>query len=225
MERRVVTEAQALDFLAGHRREDFPYEVECETGSPAFARCYWIQLTKFDPGRRNDVLRTTRVPPGSGATLALGSFGFSEDDPGPGVLVTSLPTSYQGPLKINDRIVSLGGLSVADVKAYSQMMDEVKEEKPVAVLLVRGKQRLRVETSIILPKREETITAHVRADFSMDTKDLIISTRTVTELRLLLADSWAGSTVNWNGNEVAKEAKAGCWILSESPAPLARPCQ
>jgi hypothetical protein len=225
MERRKASEAEALEFLASHRREEFPYKIECETGSPAFARCYWIQMTKFDPSRRNDVLRSSRVAPGAGATLALGSFGYAEGGPGQGVLIESPPAGGQGPLKAGDRIVSVGGAKVSDVKDYEELMDTAKEEKPVAITIMRGKERLRVETRILFPKREEGITAHVRAEFSMESKDLIISTRTVTEMRLLVPDNWAGAVINWNGNEVAGKAAAGCWMITETPAPSAAPCR
>jgi hypothetical protein len=59
----------------------------------------------------------------------------------------------------------------------------------------------------------------------MESKDLIISTRTVTEMRLLVPDNWAGAVINWNGNEVAGKAAAGCWMITETPAPSAAPCR
>src|ERR1039457_947324 len=47
-----------IHWLAQHNREAFPLSIDCETNSPTFARCYWIQPTKFDAGERNDVLRS-----------------------------------------------------------------------------------------------------------------------------------------------------------------------
>ncbi len=38
--------------------------IDCETNSPAFSRCYWIQPAKFDANERNDVLASTRIPGG-----------------------------------------------------------------------------------------------------------------------------------------------------------------
>src|SRR4029077_7192227 len=96
---------QVFEWLAKHRRAAFPLTVDCETGNPAFARCYWIEMTKFDPKKRNDVLKSTRVMPGSGASLAIGPFGFDALAEGPGALVGWLPAHYPGPLKLNDRIV------------------------------------------------------------------------------------------------------------------------
>src|SRR5262249_38528793 len=74
-ETRAEAGAGVFEWLAAHQRALFPPTVDCETGSPAFARCYWIEMTKFDPKKRNDVLKSTRVMPGSGASLAFGPFG------------------------------------------------------------------------------------------------------------------------------------------------------
>src|SRR5438045_6509664 len=132
---------KVLDWLAKHRRAQFPLTVDCETGNPAFARCYWIEMTKFDPKKRNDVLKSTRVMPGSGASLAIGPFGFDPLAEGPGALVGWLPPHYQGPLKLNDRIASVTGKEVRDGREYTQLMDTIEDEKPVAILVQRGKER------------------------------------------------------------------------------------
>jgi hypothetical protein len=64
------------------------------------------------------VLVSTRVQPvGSGASLDVGGFGYDRTAPGPGALVTWLPPNYQGPLKLNDRIVSVGGKAITDGEA------------------------------------------------------------------------------------------------------------
>jgi len=146
-----------FDWLAKHQRALFPSTVDCETGSPAFARCYWIEMTKFDPKKRNDVLKSTRAMPGSGASLALGPFGYDPQAAGPGALVGWLPDDYKGPLKLNDRIVSVAGKELRDGREYARQMDELTDDKPVSVLIQRGKERLRLETKILLPKREELI--------------------------------------------------------------------
>ncbi|HEY2018310.1 MAG TPA: hypothetical protein VGH38_32620, partial [Bryobacteraceae bacterium] len=71
-----ITNGAILEWLGKHRRVEFPREIDCETNSPAFARCYWIQMAKFDVNERNDVLPSTRLKGGSGAALDLGGFGF-----------------------------------------------------------------------------------------------------------------------------------------------------
>src|SRR5438094_5257415 len=127
--------SDVFDWLAKHQRALFPPTVDCETGSPAFARCYWIEMTKFDPKKRNDVLKSTRVIPGSGASLAIGPFGYDPHAPGPGALVGWLPADYKGPLKLNDRIVSVSGKELRDGREYAQHMDGIAEDKPVAVVV------------------------------------------------------------------------------------------
>src|SRR5262249_45444650 len=82
---------EALDWLANHKRPRFPAAVDCETGTAAFPRCYWIEMTKFDAKARNDALKSTRVPAGSGAWLEAGAFGFDPQAQGPGALVSFLP--------------------------------------------------------------------------------------------------------------------------------------
>src|SRR4029077_6132743 len=101
--------AGVIQWLSQHKRDAFPLEIDCETNAPTFARCYWIQMTKFDAAERNDVLASSRIPGGSGAALDLGAFGFKLDEPGPGLVVTTLPEKYPGPLKMGDRLVALDG--------------------------------------------------------------------------------------------------------------------
>ena len=76
-------------------------------------------MTKFDASERNDVLASTRIAGGAGAALDLGGFGFKTDEPGPGVLVTSLPEKYTGPLKMGDRLVALDGKPIENARAVS----------------------------------------------------------------------------------------------------------
>ena len=66
-----ITNAAILEWLLQHQLDEFPASIDCETNSPAFGRCYWIRMTKFDPTERNDVLPVTRVPSGSGASLLV----------------------------------------------------------------------------------------------------------------------------------------------------------
>jgi poly(3-hydroxybutyrate) depolymerase len=203
-----------LDWLAKHQGVPFPATVDCETGSPSFARCYWIEMTKFDPKRRNDVLKSTRVLAGSGASLALGPFGYDPQAAGPGVLVGWLPADYQGPLKLNDRIVSVAGKEFRDGREYAQYMDQVTEDKPVAVLVQRGKERVRLETKILFPKREELITARVQGRYLPEQKELLLITRAVTQMRVHVPAEWTPVNVSWNGLDLLKAEAAGCWVLS-----------
>lgn len=86
-----------IQWLSAHRREEFPPDIDCETNSPSFASCYWIQMTKFDAAERNDVLSQTVIAGDAGTSLDLGGFAYRISDPGPGVLVAYLPRKIQRP--------------------------------------------------------------------------------------------------------------------------------
>ena len=53
---RNLTIAQVFAALLQHTRAEFPNDADCETNSPKFARCYWMEPTKFDAAERNEVL-------------------------------------------------------------------------------------------------------------------------------------------------------------------------
>jgi predicted esterase len=213
--RESATPQEIFGWLAGHHSDAVPAEVDCETDSPTMGQCYWIQMTQFDPAERNDVLTSTRVMPGSGAMLDLGGFGYDTQAAGPGVLVTWLPEHYAGPLKLKDRIVSIGGKPLADARAYTDLMDHTTEEKPVAVMVERGKDRVRIETKIVLPKRQGAVTARVQGHYLPDLKQVQILSRAVTEMRIHLPADWMPVSINWNGSDVAKAESPGCWLLQE----------
>jgi hypothetical protein len=170
-------------------------------------------MTKFDGAERNDVLSSTRVQAGTGASLDLGGFGFNPQAEGPGVLVTWLPEHYSGPLKLNDRIVSIGGAKLRDAREYVDLMDKTGEEKPVAVMVERGKDRMRLETRIVLPRRPSSITARVQGQRLVDLKEVQIVSRAVTQMRVTLPAEWLPAVINWNGSEVVKADASGCWLL------------
>lgn len=203
-----------FQWLAQHKREAFPLSIDCETNSPTFARCYWIQPTKFDANERNDVLPSTRIPGGTGAVLDLGGFAFKKDDPGPGVLVTSLPEKYSGPLKAGDRLIALDGKPLADARQYLELMEKVSDEKPAVVTVQRGKERIRVETRIVLPRRETGVTSRVEAQYLPADKEIQIVSRTITEMRVTVPLEWVPATLLWNGLTLENVKEAGCWTLS-----------
>jgi hypothetical protein len=210
----VAGAAALIEWLAQHQRDDFPLSIDCETNSPAFSRCYWVQPTRFDASERNDVLVSTRIPGGTGAALDLGGFGFKLDDLAPGVLVTSLPEKYKGPLKLGDRLVALDGKPLASARQYLETMDKVTEEKTATVTVQRGKERIRVETRITLPRREAGVSARVQAQYLPAEKEIQIVSRTVTEMRVAVAPQWVPGTLLWNGLALENLNEAGCWALS-----------
>jgi pimeloyl-ACP methyl ester carboxylesterase len=229
LEFRVEPSANAgaiFEWLARRRRDPFPALADCETGVRLFSRCYWIELTGFDPASRNDALGSTRVPPiGTGAALDLGGFGFTPGDPGPGVRVSWLPPGYRGPLNLDDRIVAIAGKPVRDADEYAGLMDKTVEEKPVAVTVQRGRDRIRLESRIIVPPREETVTARVQGRYFPELQEIQVMSRAVKEMRLTVPAAWAPASLNWNGTDLGKADAPGCWLLEEKQALLsARKC-
>lgn len=219
--------SEIFDWLGAHQRNSFPTTADCETGSPSFTHCYWVEVTRFDPGESNDVLDSTRVPPlGSGAVLAVGAFGYNPSEPGPGVLVASLPDQYAGPLKLNDRIVELDGKELKNAADFAQILYQTFEEKPVVAMVERGKEHIRLETKIEMAPRAEPVTARVRAQYLPDLQEIEVVTRAVTQMKLTLPETWLPARINWNGTELANATAAGCWLLDEQKELLsARRCQ
>jgi len=210
-----VSPAGAFEWLGRHKRDPFPAEIDCETNSPQFASCYWIQMTKFDAAERNDVLPSTRIWGEQRAALDLGGFGFQKDEPGPGVLVSFLPAKYQGPLKMGDRIIQLDGKPIENAKAYVDMLAKFTESKPVVATVQRGKDRVRVETSVLLPRREVTVTARVQGKFDAGDREIQIVSRTIQEMKVTIPPEWAqDSHLLWNGLALEKIEAPGCWVLT-----------
>ena len=213
-----LTPGTVFDWLAKHSREPFPAAIDCETNSPQFASCYWIHMTKFDAGERNDVLDSTRIQPHITAALDLGGFGFKKDDPGPGVLVSYLPSKYSGPLKMGDRIIAVDGRDIPDAPRYIVLMAQITEERPAVVMLQRGKERTRIETRIVFPKAPSGITARAQAEFLPEDKEIQIVSRTVTEMRVEIPAQWIPGTLNWNGVPLEQIEKPGCRLLTMDKA-------
>ena len=203
-----------FQWLGQHQRQEFPLSIDCETNSPTFARCYWIQMTKFDPAERNDVLPSTRIPGGTGAALDLGGFSFKLDDAGPGVLVSALPPKYNGQLKTGDRIVALDGREIANARQYQDLMEKVTEEKLAVVTVQRGKDRVRIETRIAIPRRDPAVSARVQAQYLPDGREVQIVSRTITEMRVTVAPGWAPAKLLWNGLTLENLKEPGCWALT-----------
>jgi len=210
-----ATNASLVDWLKQHQRDEFPAEIDCETNAPVFARCYWVQMAKFDPNERNDVLASTRLKAGAGAMLDLGNFGFKTDDAGPGVLVATLPQHYSGPLKLQDRIVAIDGKPIENAAEYKRMIEKFTDEKPAVVTVQRGKDRIRIDTRIVIPRGDPPITARVQGKYDPEDKEILIISRTVTEMRVTVPPQWAqDSKLMWNGLTLEKIEAPGCWLLT-----------
>lgn len=213
-----LTAGALFEWLASRARSGHPDTVDCETNSPTFARCYWIRMTKFDAAERNEVLASSRIQPTISAALDLGGFGFKKDDPGPGVLVSYLPEKYAGPLKMGDRIVALDGRDIPDAARYIELMRQISEERPAVATIQRGKDRMRIETRVVLPSRPPGVTARVQAKYLPEDKEVQIISRTVTEMRIEVPSQWVPAILNWNGVPLEQMEKPGCRLLTVEKA-------
>ena len=82
------------------------------------------------------------------------------------------------------------------------------------VTVQRGKERIRVETRITLPRRETGVTSRVQAQYLPAEKEIQIVSRTITEMRVTVAPEWVPATLLWNGLTLENLKEAGCWVLS-----------
>lgn len=221
-----LTNGAVLEWMTKHSRDEFPASIDCETNSPTFGRCYWIQMTKFDANERNDVLPSTRVPGASGAALDLGDFTYKLDDPGPGIVVSGFAPKYSGPLKLNDRIIELDGKAIENAAQFADTMSRQTREDRAIVMVQRGKERIRMETRVILPHKDQIVTARVQAKHEPDEKRIDIISRTVTEMRVTVPAQWVPADVYWNGLSLEGVEKAGCVLLTiEKEILHAAPCR
>jgi len=221
-----LTNSAIFNWLSAHTREEFPASIDCETNSPAFASCYWIRMTKFDANERNDVLPATLVPGDSGAALDLGGFGYKADEPGPGVTVAFLPEKYSGPLKAGDRLVALDGKPIENARQLVRTLTQAVQTRPAVVMIERLKDRIRIETRIVVPRRDPVITARVKASHLPDFHQIEIITRAVTEMNLVVPPAWVPGDLFWNGLSLENLKTAGCYTLKiEKELLRAGPCQ
>lgn len=219
------TIAQVFGALLQHTRQEFPADADCETNSPTFSRCFWMEPTKFDATERNEVLPPSRIVFGSGASLDLGEFGYKTSDAGPGVLISVLPKDYNGPLKIGDRLVELDGQPVTDARDYADRMNKMTAERQLAGVVQRGKEKLRFETRVILPRPDALVTARVQGKYDSEDKTIQIISRSVAELRVTIPPEWVPADLYWNGVSLEDLAKPGCYLLTIDQELLnAAPC-
>ena len=201
-------------WLASRVREPFPVDVDCETDSPTFASCFWLTPGRFDVNESNDVLPRTLVATAVPAALDLGAFGYQLDDPGPGVLISHLPPKYVGPLKLGDRLTALDGHPIADAHEFQELMSKINEERRAVVMVQRGKERTRVETRVIVPHHDFVPTSRVQGKYDPTLNQILIISRSVTEMRVTIPAAWAGASLIWNGLTIEKIDKAGCARLT-----------
>lgn len=221
-----LTNGAVLQWLDSHVRAEFPMTVDCETNSPTFASCYWVQLTKFDGAERNDVLTQTLVPADNGSALDLGGFGYRGDDPGPGVGVAFVPEKYNGPLKVGDRLMALDGKPIENAHHLMQILEQADATRYAVVMVQRGKDRVRIETRIVVPRRETVLTARVKGEYLPDARQIVLISRSVTEMRVTIPPDWIPADLVWNGLTLDTVKNPGCHALKlEKELLHAAPCQ
>jgi hypothetical protein len=141
-------------------------------------------------------------------------------------LVASLPEKYGGPLKVNDRIVELGGKELKNGTEFAQILYQTFEEKPVVAMVERGKEHIRLDTKIEMAPRAEPVTARVRAQYLPDLQEVEVVSRAITQMKVTLPQPWVPARINWNGTELTNATTGGCWLLDERKELLsAKPCQ
>jgi len=104
---------------------------------------------------------------------------------------------------------------VENARQYVETMSKIVEEKPIVATVQRGKDRIRVETRIVLPRRDAAITARVEAQYLAEDKEIQIVSRTIKEMRVSIPLHWAmGSKLFWNGLSLEKIDAPGCLVLT-----------
>ena len=215
-----------LQWMAAHVRADDPLTVDCETNSPTFASCYWVQPSKFDPAERNDVLPMSLIPADAGSSLDLGGFGYRADDPGPGVTVVFLPERYKDALRVGDVLEALDGKPIENARQLMQILEKADATRNAVVMVRRGKDRIRIETRIVVPRREPVITARVKAEYMPDDHQIVLISRAITEMRVTIPAEWLPADLLWNGLTLENVKAAGCYTLKlEKELLHAGPCQ
>jgi len=147
-------------------------------------------------------------------------------DPGPGVTVAFLPEKYNGPLKVGDHLEALDGKPIENARQLMQVLEKTEATRSAVVMVVRGKDRLRIETRIVVPHREPVLTARVKAQFVPDDRQILLISRSVTEMRVTIPPEWIPAGLVWNGLTLENVKTAGCYALKlEKELLHAGPCQ
>ena len=210
---KALSNRQLFDWMDAHLHAEHPLKVDCETNSPTFANCYWVQPTKFDAAERNDVLPSTLVPGDTAASLDLGGFGYHANDAGPGVMVAFLPERYKGPLKVGDRLAALNGKPIENARHLQVLLEKATSTSDAVVMVERGKDRIRVETRIVVPKREAVPTARVKAEYMAEDHQVLLISRSIIEMKVTIPAEWVPANLVWNGLTIDKIQAAGCVAL------------
>jgi hypothetical protein len=90
----------------------------------------------------------------------------------------------------------------------------------------RGKDRIRVETRIVVPRRDPVITARVKGEYMPEDHQIVLISRSVTEMRVTIPAEWIPADLVWNGLTLETVKTAGCYALKlEKELLHAGPCE
>ena len=93
-------------------------------------------------------------------------------------------------------------------------------------MVARGKDRIRVETRLVVPRRESVVSARVKAEFLPEYHQIVLISRSVTEMRVTIPADWIPADLLWNGLTLENVKTAGCYALRLDKELLhAAPCQ
>jgi hypothetical protein len=81
--------------------------------------------------------------------------------------------------------------------------------------VLRGKDRVRIETFVVMPKHDATVTARVQAKYLPAEREVQIVSRTIKEMKVTIPPEWAqDSRLLWNGLALEKIEAPGCFVLT-----------
>ena len=107
-----------------------------------------------------------------------------------------------------------------------QIMEKADATRNAVVMVRRGKDRIRIETRIVVPRREPVITARVKAEYMPDYHQIVLISRAITEMRVTIPAEWLPADLLWNGLTIENVKAAGCYTLKlEKELLHAGPCQ
>jgi hypothetical protein len=142
------------------------------------------------------------------------------------VKVAFLPEKYSGPLKVGDTLEALDGKPIDNARQLMQILEKTDASRNAVVMVRRAKDRIRVETRIVVPRREAVVTARVKAEYMPEYRQIVLISRAVTEMRVTIPAEWIPGDLLWNGLTLENVKTAGCYLLKlEKELLHAGPCQ
>ncbi|MEI9973068.1 MAG: hypothetical protein WDO73_14030 [Ignavibacteriota bacterium] len=135
-------------------------------------------------------------------------------------------TAQSGPLKVGDVLEALDGKPIDTARQLMQILEKVDATRNAVVMVRRAKDRIRVETRIVVPRREPVVSARVKAEYMPEYHQIVLISRAVTEMRVTVPEAWIPGDLLWNGLTLENVKSPGCYLLKlEKELLHAGPCQ